>query len=205
MVKNFSPLLKVTLGAILIATLIYSSSAPALQAFQSPLFQSPLPVPSPTIAPDLPHPQRALLFVAQRQGLLEKQLVLADASTIEFPLTRRTLWRGLVLDTASRKPSLYEVLIDANTREILTSGPVDPQTYWQAEEKAFREQFASRVLTLVAQREKTAVSQLEIVSGVLEHYPLSGRTVWRGKVAHTVRGETYSTLKTRFVGRGSRL
>lgn len=194
MVKNFSPLLKGIVGAILIATLVYlgaSSPAPTLQAFQSPLFQSPLPVPSPTIAPNLPHPQRALSFVAQRQGLLEKQLVLADASTIEFPLTRRTLWRGLVLDTEGRSPLLYEVLIDENTRAILTGGPVDPQTYWQAEEKAFRERFAPRVLALVAQRERTAVNQLEIVSGVLEHYPLSGQMVWRGKVAHAVQGETY--------------
>jgi hypothetical protein len=194
MVKNFSPLLKGILGAILIATLVYlgaSSPAPTLQAFQSPLFQSPLPVPSPTIAPHLPHPQRALSFVAQRQGVLEEQLVLADASTIEFPLTRRTLWRGLVLDTESRNPSLYEVLIDENTREILTGGPVDPQTYWQAEEKAFCERFASRVLALVAQREKTAVNQLEIVSGVLEHYPLIRQMVWRGKVAHAGLGEAY--------------
>ncbi|MCX7683402.1 MAG: hypothetical protein N2508_15785 [Anaerolineae bacterium] len=52
--KYFFLLLKVTLGAILIATLVYldtSSRTPALRAFQSPLFQSPLPVPLPTIAP----------------------------------------------------------------------------------------------------------------------------------------------------------
>lgn len=192
--KYFFLLLKVTLGAILIATLVYldtSSRTPALRAFQSPLFQSPLPVPLPTIAPSLPHPQRALLFVAQRQGVSERQLVLADASVIEFPLTRRTLWRGSVLDAESRSPSLYEVLIDENTREILTGGPVDPQTYWQAEERAFRERFGPRVLALVAQREKTAVNQLEIASGVLEHYPLSRQMVWRGKVAHAVRGAIY--------------
>ncbi len=192
--KNFFLLLKVILGAILIATLVYlgaSSPAPALRAFQSPLFQSPLPVPSPTIAPSLPHPQRALSFVAQRQGLSEEQLVLADALTIEFPLTRRTLWRGLVLDTESRSPSLYEVLIDENTREVLTGGLVDPQTHWQAEEKAFRERFGSRVLALVAQREKVAMNQLEIVSGILEHYPLTGQMVWRAKAARGGQGETY--------------
>ena len=132
-----------------------------LQAFQSPLpmpesqisqplhFQSPLPTPSPTpsptIPPNLPNSERALLFIAQRKQISRDQLLLADAFTIRFPVTHRSLWQGLVLDSQNGNPVLYEVLIDRDTKEILTEGATAPEAYWETEEMAFREHYADRI------------------------------------------------------------
>jgi len=47
--------------------------------------ESPLPTPWPTISPDLPNAERALQFVAQRQGIPREWLILADAFAVELP------------------------------------------------------------------------------------------------------------------------
>jgi len=178
-----------------------------LQAFQSPLptpesqisqplhFQSPLPTPSPTpfptIPPNLPNSERALLFIAQRKQVSRDQLLLADAFTIRFPLTHRSLWQGLVLDGQDGNPVLYEVLIDEETKEILTEGATAPEAYWETEEMAFREHYADRILSLAARQEGVPASDLDIAAGILEHYALTGQIVWRGKIQDSVRGDIY--------------
>lgn len=178
-----------------------------LQAFQSPLptpepqtsqplyFQSPLPTPSPTpfptIPPNLPNSERALLFIAQRKQTPRERLLLADAFTIRFPLTHRSLWQGLVLDDQDGNPMLYEVLIDEGTKEILCEGATDPQSYWETEENTFRVHYADQILALAARQEGIAVSNLDIAAGILEYHPLTGQMVWRGKIQDHVRGDIY--------------
>lgn len=200
----------IILGGALIIVLTYLGIAiplPQLQAFQSPLpttesptsqppyFQSPLPTPSPTplptIPPDLPNSERAVLFIAQRERIPQERLLLADAFTTEFPLTHQTVWQGLVLALQDGGPVLYEVLVDENTKGILTGSAIDPETYWKAEETAFRERYASQILSLAAQKQKVSASDLAIAAGILEHYALTGQTVWQGKIQDTVRGDIY--------------
>jgi len=178
-----------------------------LQAFQSPLptpesqisqplyFQSPLPTPAltpfPTIPPNLPNSERALLFIAQRKQVPRDRLLLADAFIIRFPLTHQSLWQGLVLDGQDGNPVLYEVLIDGDTKEILTEGATAPEAYWETEEMAFREHYAERILSLAARQEGVPVSNLDVAAGILEYYALTGQIVWRSKIQDSVRGDIY--------------
>lgn len=110
-------------------------------------------------------------------------MVLADVFTATLPLTQRNLWQGLFGDVQSAKPSIYEVLVDESRRIIITDGPEDPQTYWRAEEAAFRKKYQERILGLVAEREKSSPNDLRIDNGILRHYPLAGRMVWLGKIS----------------------
>ena len=89
--KNLS--LKAITAIILIVvlpTLVTTTALPESQArllFDSPLpTPSPSPTPWPTISPDLPNAERALQFVAQRQGIPQAWLTLADVFTTELPL-----------------------------------------------------------------------------------------------------------------------
>jgi len=63
-------------------------------AQNSTAFDSPIPTPSPspsltpwpTISPNLPNAERALQFVAQRQGIPQEWLILAEeAFAVELP------------------------------------------------------------------------------------------------------------------------
>lgn len=193
--------------AVVLICLGIAARPSQLQAFQSPLptpesqtsqplyFQSPLPTPMPTpfptISPNLPNSERALLFIAQRKQVPQDRLLLADAFTIGFPLTHRSLWQGLVLDSQDGTPVLYEVLIDGDTKEILTEGLTNPEAYWATEEIAFREHYADQILSLVSRREGVPVSSLDIAAGIMEYYALTGQIVWRGKIQDSVRGDIY--------------
>lgn len=55
--------------------------------------QAPTPTPTllPTIPPNLSNDQQAVLFVSQRQGIPLERLRLADAYTIQFPLTQQAI------------------------------------------------------------------------------------------------------------------
>jgi len=75
---------------VVLPTLVTTTALPESQArllFDSPLpTPSPSPTPWPTISPDLPNAERALQFVAQRQGIPQAWLTLADVFTTELPL-----------------------------------------------------------------------------------------------------------------------
>jgi len=78
---------------VVLPTLVTTTALPESQARL--LFDYPLPTPSPlpsssptpwpTISPDLPNAERALQFVAQRQGIPREWLILADAFAVELP------------------------------------------------------------------------------------------------------------------------
>ncbi len=124
--------LKAIVAAVLMAvmlTFIAIVASPGSMA--RPFPESPLAAPSsplalPTvISPALPNTERAMQFVAQRQGTPQESLSLVDTSTIELPLTGMTLWRGLVLNTQDKTHLLYEVFIHEGTKEILTGRDVN--------------------------------------------------------------------------------
>lgn len=78
---------------VVLPTLVTTTALPESQArllFDSPLptpspLPSPSPTPWPTISPDLPNAERALQFVAQRQGIPREWLILAEAFAVELP------------------------------------------------------------------------------------------------------------------------
>ncbi len=125
--------------------------------------------------------QRAIAYIANREGIPADVLRLVDAETIIFPLSGVTLWRGQVLDIQNRLHLLYEVWIDEETQFIL-NGRMDPMTYWQSEEQMFREQYRKQILKTTAIRKRCTVAGLQIVAGALERDPLTGAWVWSGKV-----------------------
>jgi len=154
------------------------------------IFESPLPSPTPwpTISPDLPGSERALQFIAQRWDIPQEWLSVADSITIEFPLTGVTLWRGIVIDTQSGHHPWYEVFIHEGSKEILTGSEIDPLSYWEAEELAFREKHGEHILELVARREDISTDDLEIAIGYFRQNPRSGQWVWQGKVIDMAPG-----------------
>lgn len=162
-----------------------------------PLSESPLAVPSPlpalnpTISPALPDAERAVQFVAQRQGTLWESLNLVDTFTIELPLTGVTLWRGLVLDTQGKSHPLHEVVIHEGTKEILANSGVNPSVYWESEEQAFREEHGQRIRKLAARRAGVPAGDLEIANGFVQQHPRDRRWVWQGKVMDTARGDIH--------------
>lgn len=125
--------------------------------------------------------QRAIAYIANREGIPADVLRLVDAETIILPLSGVTLWRGQVLDIQDRLHLLYEVWIDEETQFIL-NGRMDPMTYWQSEEQMFREQYRKQILETTAIRKRCTVAGLQIVAGALERDPLTGAWVWSGKV-----------------------
>lgn len=182
----------VALATLVVAgILVCAAREPAQAAFQSPL-PTPTFTPFPTISPDLPNDQRALLFVSQREGVPGGHLRLVDAVTVAFPLTGATLWKGLVTDVEDRLHPLYEVFIDEGSKEILNGTSVDPLSYWGAEEKAFRERYRKQIANAVASRERISADQLEIAPGLLAQYPLgSDSWVWQGKAEDAAKGQSY--------------
>lgn len=149
---------------------------------ESPLaVPSPLPALSPTISPALPNAERAVQFVAQRQGTPRESLSLVDTFTIELPLTGVTLWHGLVLDVQDKTHLLYEVFIHEGTKEILTGSEVNPSAYWEAEERAFREKHGQHILKLAVRQAGVSVGDLEIANGFVQQHPRDGRWIWQGK------------------------
>ena len=194
--------LKAITTVVLMAILLYSAATVAFPELQArSLFDSPLPTPSPlpspsptpwpTIFPDLPNAERALQFVAQRQGIPREWLILAEAFTVELPLTEVALWRGLVLDIHNKHHPLYEVFIQEGTKEILTGSGVDPQIYWQAEETALRERLEDHILDLAARRAKVRADELEIAAGFIRPDQRNGQWVWQGTVTDDIRGRIY--------------
>ncbi|RLC79570.1 MAG: hypothetical protein DRI61_07620, partial [Chloroflexi bacterium] len=97
----------------------------------------------------------------------------------------------MVLDGQGSRPVLYEVLIDENTGEILAEKEIVPETYWTAEERAFRERYGDQILALTARQERVPVDNLKIAAGILEYYALTGQIVWRGKIQDTAKGDIY--------------
>jgi len=130
-------------------------------------------------------------FVAQRQGTPRESLSLVDTFTIELPLTGVTLWHGLVLDVQDKTHLLYEVFIHEGTKEILTGSEVNPSAYWEAEERAFREEHGQRILKLAVRRARVSVGDLEIANGFVQQHPRDGRWVWQGKVVDAAQGEIH--------------
>lgn len=194
--------LKAITTVVLTTVLLTSAVTAILSESQArSLFDSPLPTPSPspspsptpwpTISPDLPNAERALRFVAQRQGIPQEWLILADAFTTVLPLTGVTLWRGLVLDVHSKLHPLYEVFIHEGTKEILAGSEVDPQIYWQAEGMALREKIEDHILELVVRRAKARADKLEIATGFIRQDPRSGQWAWQGKVIDKDQGQIY--------------
>jgi hypothetical protein len=162
----------------------------------TPIPQTPIPPPLPTLPPGLSIEAGAIFFVSQRQNIPPEYLVVVDAFTITLPLTQKTLWQGFILDRQATTPLLYEVLVDENAQAILTGSTLDPQSYWQAEESAFRVQNAQVILDLAAQQTGRPLSELRLASGVLRHYPLSGYLIWEGKVKNSRTGQNHTLTVT---------
>jgi subtilisin family serine protease len=191
-------------GVLIFGIGITSNHPLALSPMESPLatpsssMTSPLPTPalppsptpSPTISPGLPNGERAILFVAQHRDMLRDQLKLVESTVTILPLTGVSLWRGAVLELDSRLHYLHEVFIREDTKQMVT-GSLDPSTFWQAEEEAFRNEHHAMIANLAAKRGKVAVDDLEVAVGSLRKDASSEQFVWTGKAIHSRSGEVY--------------
>ncbi|HDN67530.1 MAG TPA: hypothetical protein ENF86_01080 [Firmicutes bacterium] len=196
MLKNAKGLIMAALLTCVLMVLLYAglrSLSLKIMAFQSPLFTSPLPSPIPSY---LPRGKKALLYISQRKGVPVERLVLADEFEISFPLTKKKLWKGLVLDKKGRGQFLYEVFIDAQKEVILDQ--VNVEEFWEAERAAYRSKFGDKALRLVARKHGIPPEKLRIVNDVIESYPLTGQKVWRVKILNAEKGLSYEITLNAF-------
>ncbi len=101
-------------------------------SFDSPL-PTPVPSPSPTPGPSV-EAQKALAYLARREGIAPENLVVVNEFRREAPLLGRTFQAVTVLDLESGR--FFQVLVDLNNGQVQDRAAVE-----EAEEERHRAQY----------------------------------------------------------------
>ncbi len=150
---------------------------------------SPLPTPSPARSPTAtPGPsaeaQKALVFIAQREGIRVEQLVVVNEFRRESPLLGRTFQAVTVLDLESGR--FYQLLVDRNNGQVEEGatveaaeaqqrharyGKLQPALYERLQTMRDDEMTKVTIWVVAAPRESLAERQAGIFAELAAKYP----------------------------------